>query len=374
MRLRPLKTVVRTVNTASQLLRPPKVKVGGRPGALGNDADHHVQTPASFRVVDYSTEAVAQENYADVQQALAWAKSEQVTWLHVSGDITPSAMRALRDAYGLHPLAVEDVMNRGQRPKHEDYDGQLFMTLTMPEQTETGTVVNQLSLFLLPNDFVLSFYSGSQALFEPIRERIQEGKGLIRRAGADYLFYALVDVAVDVGFPLMEDYTERMETLEDAIFADRQQDPIAVIHSLKKELIALRKGLWAQSLMLTDLVRNSHPLISESVQPYFRDCEDHANKITDLLDSSRDMSSALLDTHLSLVSNRMNDIMKVLTLMSTVFIPLSFIVGLYGMNFDTASPYNLPELGWRFGYPFVWGVIATTVIGLMLYFRKKRWI
>jgi len=355
-------------------IKVPRIRPGTRPGALGEDEDFDIKREAQFHVTDFDSGRVTTETYDKVEDALCWAKSDKVTWIHVAGDVTPSILRALREAYGLHSLAVEDVLNQGQRPKQEDYDGQLFMTMALPNEVDEGLEAQQVSLFLLDHNFVLSFYSGDFELFEPVRQRINEGKGLIRQAGADYLFYALVDVVVDSGFPLLDKYSQRLEQLEDDIFEERQADPIATIHAIKRDLIGLRKVFWAQSLMLGDLLRSSHPLIGEVAFPYFRDCVDHADKIMDLLESYRDMAASLLDTHLSLVSNRMNDIMKVLTLMSTIFIPLSFIVGLYGMNFDTESAWNMPELAWRYGYLFVWSVILITVIGLVVFFRRRKWL
>ena len=274
----------------------------------------------------------------------------------------------------MHPLAVEDVLNVGQRPKFEPYDAQVFLVDVMPNRDERGIVFEQVSLFI-GSTYVISFHAGEEDPFTAVCQRIHEGKGRIRVGGPDYLAYALADVIVDLGFPVVEAYTDELEALEDDVFEERAPDPVQAIHSIRRDLTALRRMVWHQTRMLTELLAEEHSLVQPENMPYFRDAADHSQRVLDQLETCREMSSSLLDTHLSLVSNRMNDVMKVLTIIATIFIPLSFVAGLYGMNFDPeASPWNMPELGTRYGYVTLIGVMIVIAAGMLVYFRRKKWI
>ncbi len=345
------------------------VKPGARPGALG-DVPSHI---TKIWLVDYNADIVNQREFDSVDDVLAYGKSPNTTWVHIQGEAGADDLRRLREAYSMHPLAVEDVMNIGQRPKFEPYDSQVFLVDVVPQRDKKRVEFEQVSLFL-GDTYVISFHAGEDDVFAPIRNRIHEGKGRIRTGGADYLAYALADVIVDHGFPVIESYVEELEALEEEVFQARAPDPVQAIHMIRRDLTALRRMMWHQTQMLNDLISEEHELIQPETMPYFRDAADHSQRILDLLETYRDMSSSLLDTHLSLVSNRMNDVMKVLTIIATIFIPLSFVAGLYGMNFDTDSPFNMPELSWKYGYVTLLGIMVAIFIGMLVYFRKKNWL
>lgn len=344
------------------------VQPGSRPGALG-DVEGNI---AKIWLVDYSHDTVNEQLCSSVEEVLAFSKSPNTTWVHIQGAAGADDLRQLREAYGMHPLAVEDVMNIGQRPKFEPYDSQVFLVDVVPHRG-SRIEFEQISLFL-GKGYVISFHASDSDIFAPVRHRIHEGKGRIRAGGADYLAYALADVIVDHGFPIIESYVEELETLEEEVFEARAPDPVQAIHKIRRDLTALRRMVWHQTEMLRDLISEEHELIQPEAIPYFRDAADHSQRILDLLETYRDMSSSLLDTHLSLVSNRMNDVMKVLTIIATIFIPLSFIAGLYGMNFDTQHPWNMPELASPYGYPILLGGMLVVFLGMLVYFRRKNWL
>jgi magnesium transporter len=283
-------------------------------------------------------------------------------------------LRAVGDAYHLHPLALEDVMHTGQRAKLEAYDAQLFTIVTLPEVSEHGITTAQLSLFL-GDTWLVSFYSGHEDPFDAIRQRTYRDSSRIRRSSIDYLYYSLLDTAIDLVFPIMESLGDRIEALELTVFDDPSRESLDEIHKLKRELVLLRRITWPQRDMLNNLLRDELGQISSGTKLYIRDCYDHAIHALDLVESYREMASSLLEVYLSSLSNRMNDVMKLLTIIATVFIPLSFIVGVYGMNFDrSVSAWNMPELGWHYGYPMLWLTMVALVAGMLLYFRRKRWM
>ena len=330
--------------------------------------------PATLSLIDYDGDDIVEHAGCTLAEARKFFESPHSTWLHVQGAPTKELLRAVGDAYRLHPLALEDVLHTGQRAKVEEYEGQLFTILGTPEATGRGMATAQLSLFL-GDTWLVSFYSGSEDPFAAVRERLRTGGSRLRRLGVDYLYYSLIDTMIDHVFPQMEDLGERIEALELSVFDDPNREALDEIHHLKRELVLLRRLLWPQRDALAGLTRGDHQLVTQETRLYLRDCYDHAVHALDLVESYREMASSLLEVYLSSLSNRMNDVMKVLTIIATVFIPLSFIASVYGMNFDrSASPWNMPELGLRYGYPLLWLVMLLIVGGMLFYFRRKRWI
>lgn len=353
---------------------------GTRPGHLGSDTDVEAERvlPLTVYRIDYAGGVEPREaSYKDAGRALAEPRRENgVSWLHFEGDPGPSLLAQLRDGFGLHPLAVEDVLHRGQRPKLETYDDHIFAILLRPVRTGTGLTFEQVSLFV-GHGFVLSFHAGTEDLFAPVRQRALEGKGRIAEPDPDYLSYCLADVVVDHGFPVLEAYAEDLETIEEDIFTDDRSDPVPAIHAIRRDLAGMRKLQWRHIAMLAEWirVRAEHDLLSEENAPYFRDAEDHAQRVGDLLESYLDTTGSLLDAHLSLSSAKLNQVMKMLTLIATVFMPLTFIAGIYGMNFDPeASPWNMPELSAYYGYPIALLAMALMGAVMYLYFRFRRWL
>lgn len=345
---------------------------GTAPGDLSQPKElEHV--PASLNVTDFNAVDYMEKTDCTLEDARKFVDSPQTTWLHVRGTPTGELLRALGEAYRLHPLALEDVLHTGQRAKLETYEGEIFVVLGVPLLATDHVEAAQLSLFL-GDTWLVSFFSGQADPFDAVRQRAAQVESRIRQSGVDYLFYSLLDTAIDLSFPAMESIGDKIEALEDTVFDDPSREALDEIHHLKRELVFLRRILWPQRDMLNSLIRAGHPQIRESTRPYLRDCYDHATHALDLVESYREMASSLLEIYLSSLSNKLNDVMKVLTIIATVFIPLSFVVGLYGMNFDrSVSPWNMPELGMRFGYPMLWLVMLAIVAGMLIYFRRKRW-
>jgi len=298
-----------------------------------------------------------------------------VVWVNVDGVGDPALVAALGELFGLHRLALEDVVHVHQRPKLERYADHLYVVLRVPETAPDGDLGSeQISLFLGRN-FVLTFQERAGDCWEPVRERARADKGRIRAAGPDYLAYALIDAAVDSNFPVLEALGERLEQLEDEIIDTPRRGTVAALHRVRRDLITLRRGIWPLRETLAVFSRDADPLVTDETRIYLRDCYDHAVQIIDLLETYREIAAGLLDVYLSSVSNRMNEIMKVLTVIATIFIPLSFVAGVWGMNFDPdASPWNMPELRWRFGYPLALAVMAGVAGGLLWWFRRRGWL
>ncbi len=274
--------------------------------------------------------------------------------------------------FGLHRLALEDVLNTHQRPKAEEFDDHIFFVTRM-FRPDTAARTEQLSIFL-GKDFVLSFQEEHGDCLEPVRERIRKGRGRVRDKRADYLCYVLLDAVVDDYFPVLERYGEKLEALEDEVITRSEPEQIGQLHDLKRELLTVRRSVWPHREMINAVIRDANPLIAEETQLYLRDVYDHTIQLMDIVETYREIASGLVDVYVSSVSAKLNEIMKVLTIISTIFIPLGFIASLYGMNFDRTSAWNMPELGWRFGYAFALLLMGGTVAGLLVYFRRKGWL
>jgi magnesium transporter len=301
------------------------------------------------------------------------ADTTDITWLHLQGLPAPEQLKILGQTFGLHPLALEDVLHREARAKIEAYGNYQFIVLNHVHRTHENTlIIDQISFFSGKN-YLISISENRDDMFESIRQRIR-GAGKICAQGADYLLYALIDVIVDSGFPLLEELGDELESLEDEILDDPNRETRNRIHYAKRELVLMRRAWWPQREIIAELMHDNGRFLSETTHLYMRDCYDHCAIIIDFVETYRETAYSLLDTYLSAVNQRMNDVMKALTVIATIFLPLTFITGLYGMNFDTASPWNMPELRWPFGYLYVLGVMIIVAIGMVIYFRRKRWL
>jgi magnesium transporter len=346
---------------------------GTAPGDLSRPPDSE-RIPATMHLLDYDATGYTEKSDCTLDEAREYFSSPKTTWLHVNGTPSEELLRAIGNACQLHALALEDVLHTGQRAKLETYDAQLFTVVGLPEASEHGIATAQLSLFL-GDSWLVSFYSGHYDPFDAIRQRAYRDSSRIRQNRVDYLYYSLLDTAIDLVFPILETLGDRVEALELTVFDDPNREALDEIHQLKREFMLLRRLTWPQRDMINSILRDEHHQITRDTKLYIRDCYDHAVHALDLVESYREMASSLLEVYLSSLSNRMNDVMKVLTIIATVFIPLSFIVGVYGMNFDrSVSAWNMPELGWRFGYPILWLVMVALVAGMLLFFRRKNWI
>jgi magnesium transporter len=272
---------------------------------------------------------------------------------------------------------LEDVVNVSERPKTEDYDDQLLFIARMvvPKERGCGFYSEQVSLVLGKHYLLTIQEEPEHDCFGGVRTRIEKAKGIIRRQGADHLAYALIDAIVDGFFPVLERYGEELEDLEEEVIVSPTRQTLQKIYQVRRELLQLRRAIWPQRDAINSLIRDRSELISEEVQIYLRDCYDHTVQVMDMVETYRELASGLMDVYLSAVSNKMNEVMKLLTVVSSIFIPLTFVAGIYGMNFNTEkSPYNMPELNWYWGYPLCLGVMGAIAFGLLFFFWKRGWL
>jgi magnesium transporter len=297
-----------------------------------------------------------------------------VVWINVDGFGDANVITELGRIFKLHPLALEDVVNTLQRPKVDDYDYHLFITARMIRLDQRRLDTEQLSIFL-GGKYVLTFQDKPGDSLEPVRERIRKNQGRIRSAGADHLAYSILDAVIDGYFPVLDEYAERLEVLDEQIAERDSNETIQRIHEMRGDLLLLRRAIWPHRDAINALIRDPHPLVADETRIYLRDVLDHITAIIDLTETYREMCSDLRDYALAMVSNRLNAVMKVLTVIATVFMPLSFIASVYGMNFDpNASPWNMPELRWRWGYPWALSLMVTVAVGLLYLFYRRGWI
>lgn len=291
-----------------------------------------------------------------------------ILWLNVEGLGDHATLKSIEQVFKLHPLAMEDVVNLHQRPKADDYDTHQFLVLRMPDPQAGGLATEQVTLFLADR-VVITFQEHGGDVFDPVRTRLRNPKNPARARGADFLVYSLIDAVIDAYFPVLDRLGERLESLEDAVIAQAGTAEIATIHRLKQELMGVRSAVWPMRDMLSSILRDENPLYSGSTRLFLRDAHDHTFQLIDMIETYREITSGLVDIFLSSQSNRMNEVMKVLTLIATIFIPLTFVVGVYGMNFD-----DMPELHWRWGYPAVMGGMALIAAALAYWFYRKGWL
>ena len=344
-------------------------KAGLPPGTLIHVGEESARE-VGITVVVYDETRFHEEQVDGIEACFPLADRPSVTWINVDGIHRVEILERLGNQLAVHPLVLEDILNTDQRPKLEDFDAYVFVVLKVYRNSEQGDgmAVEQVSLILGPNS-VISFQEEPGDIFDPVRERIRKSKGRIRRMGADYLAYALVDAVVDSYFVILEGVGEQVEFVEEALVADPRPETLQTIHNLKRDMILLRKAVWPLREVVGVLVRGESSLVGESITIYLRDVYDHTIQVIDTIETFRDMISGMLDIYLSSVSNRMNEVMKLLTIIATIFIPLTFIAGLYGMNFK-----YMPELEWRGGYPLVWLVMLIIAALMLLYFRRKKWL
>lgn len=343
-------------------------KAGLSPGTLMH-IGHAYEDSSRIRLMRYNEAALSEKEIFSPEELIEEKKKSGILWVHVDGLQDVGRLEEIGRIFGLHPLILEDILNTDQRPKAEDFTDYIFIVLkNIQPDAAPNLHAEQISILLGPN-FVLSFQEKAGTLFDPIRERIRTDKGRIRKAGADYLAHHLMDAIVDQYFVVLEDIDDKIELLEDDLIRKTTPDKLQAIHLLKRELILLRKSLWPLREAIGLLQRSDSPLIADSDLIYFKDISDHIIAVVDTVDTFRDMLAGMLDIYLSYASMRMNQVMKVLTIIATIFMPLTFLAGIYGMNFA-----NMPELGWRWGYFAVLGVMLTIALGMLMLFRRKKWI
>lgn len=328
-------------------------------------------------LIDYNQEQYHFATHLSPEESAAHLDQRSVSWVDVGGLGDRLALETIAKIFNLHPLLVENIVNVPQRPKLEDYQHQLVIITQMvnSEAQGRGVWLEQVSFILGENYLLTVQEEPHKDCFMPIRDRLSKGHGIIRQQKADYLTYALWDTIIDCYFPALEAYGEKIEELEELVVTKPTETTLCQIHQIKRELLALRRAIWPQRDMLNILIRDGHPLIEEHVLHYFKDCYDHIVQIIDTIEIYRELTSGLMDVYLSVVSNKMNEVMKLLAVISTVFIPLTFVAGIYGMNFNTQdSPWNMPELNWYWGYPLCLGIMLAIALSLIAYFWRLGWL
>jgi len=344
-------------------------KVGLPPGSLIHVGEKLSEKSKIF-LFHYDEQSFQEMEIQQISECASFLEKKGVTWLCFQGIPDVPVLEELGLYFGLHPLTLEDILNTDQRPKMEDYGDYLYLVLRMfhPENPYRGEVKSEQISILFGANYILSFEEREKDTFAAIRERLRNTKGRLRKSGPDYLTHALTDAIVDHYFIILENLGEKIEELEEELVKNPSAGFLNALQGLKKEMILLRKSIWPIREMITGLERSESPLISKATLLYFRDIYDHTIHIIDTMETFRDMLSGMLDIYLSSTGNRMNEIMKVLTVIATLFMPLTFIAGIYGMNFK-----YMPELEWRWGYAMVWVVLLVVAGGMIAYFRRRNW-
>lgn len=345
-------------------------KAGLSPGTLfylGRERKDDVK----IDLMDYSNKKFSEGGFKKIEECFPFKKKKSVTWINIEGVHKPEIIEKVGSYFGIHPLILEDIMSTGQRPKIEDMEDYVFIVLKMLFfEDKTQSIKSEQVSIILGKNFVISFQEGFEGdVFEPLRERIRKNKGTIRKMGTDYLAYSLIDAIVDNYFVILEKFGEGIEKMQETLMRNPNQKTLHEINKMKKDMLNLRKSIWPLRDVISTLQRADSKLFQKSTGIFLRDVYDHTIQVMDTVETYRDMISGMMDTYLSSVSNKMNEVMKVLTIIATIFIPLTFIAGIYGMNFR-----YMPELGWEFGYPLVWAIIIIIAVLMLIYFKKKKWL
>lgn len=349
-------------------------KLGMKPGAVvyvGKERTEDVH----IDIIDFSETELTEARVTEVEDCFAYRDSRNITWINVVGLHNAQVVERLGEHFGIHALVLEDIVNTGHRPKMEEGDGYIFVVLKMLYHLDDNVLKSEQISVLFGENWVITFQEASEDVFNPVRDRIKKTVPRVRFMGADYLAYTLIDAVVDHYFVALEFIGEQIDDLDDEVSERPKPDHLNQIRHLKRELIGMRKAVWPLREVIGGLERSDSKLIADTTDPYLRDLYEHTIQVIDTVETYRDMVSSLLDLYHTGVSNRMNEIMKVLTIFATIFIPLGFLAGVYGMNFDTSlSPWNLPELSFYFGYPLFWLLVLLVSGGLIWFFRRKNWL
>ena len=344
-------------------------KVGQAPGTV-EFAGQKKMDKVRLRIMNFDPDRLEEQEPDSFRDLLPHRDGPGTSWINVDGLHETDSMAELSKHFGLHSLVMEDVVHTHQRPKIEDFPEHIFIVLQMLYiDVESSTVHSEQVSLIFGQNWVLTFQERVGDIFEGVRERLRKGRGRIRRAGADYLAYALVDALVDHYFKVLEHFGEEIEDLEERLLDDPTQELLERIHGIKRELVMVRRAVWPLREVIGAWMRSESPLVRDETQVFLRDIYDHTVQVADALESYRDILGGLQDLYLSSISNRMNEIMKVLTLIATIFIPLGFVAGIYGMNFE-----HMPELGWKYSYGGFWLLVLLAGGGMFAFFKRKRWL
>ena len=339
------------------------------PGTLVYTGKHRGEKP-KITVFDYGPEGVSERTLDHVDQCMEYRDTPRVTWINIDGLSAVETVESIGSHFGIHALVLEDILHTSQRPKLEDYGAYIFIVAKMLGLEADGdTVTAEQVSFLVGKNFLITFQEYAGDVFESIRSRLRHGKGQLRKMGADYLAYALIDAMVDNYFVILEWLGEEAESLENELVSNADASLHHRIHAMKRRLISLRRSIWPLREVVNTMERSESALIAKRTRLYIRDLYDHTIQVIDTVESLRDIAGGMLDTYLSVISNRMNSVMKVLTIIATIFIPLTFIAGVYGMNFE-----HMPELACPWAYPAVLLCMLLVSLGMLVFFKRRKWL
>ncbi|MFH1589884.1 MAG: magnesium/cobalt transporter CorA [archaeon] len=352
----------------SKFIKRSSHKTGMGPGSVVYVGKKRSAKP-TFELIDYNFENVSEKKLKTIEESFPFKDMPSVTWLNIMGLHDTSIIEKVGNHFGLHPLIQEDIVSTGQRPKMEDFENYLFIVLRMLYYDKKNELsAEQVSIVIGPN-FVISFQEQEGDVFDDVRTRIKDTKWRIRKSGSDYLAYALIDSIIDNYFLVLEKLGDKLEDLEEELNTNPSQKTLNEVYIMKKELVFLRKSVWPLREVISKFHKSESKLIQKQTVRYINDLYEHTIQVIDTIESFRDMISSMIDVHLSSLSNKMNEVMKVLTIFAAIFIPLTFIAGIYGMNFEV-----MPELSWPYGYAFAWAIFLSVGIGMLVFFKKKKWI
>jgi len=351
-------------------LAPKRSRKAGLPPGTPVHLGERKSETTRLTLLHYDEQHAVEQEVKTAHECLALRDTPGVSWINITGLHEVETLAQFGDAFGLHPLVLEDILNTDQRPKLEDYGEYLYIVI---KRLGNGAPANEISTeqisLILGHNLVISFLESDSGVFNVVKDRILNNRGRIRQLGADYLVYTLMDAVVDNYFAIFETLGERIEVLQETIISRPIPASLQTLHALKRELLFLRKSVWPLREVVSGLQRGDSTLIHKDTWFYLRDVYDHTIHVIDTIETYRDMLASMMDIYLSSLSIRLNEVMKVLTIIATIFMPLTFIVGLYGMNF-----HHMPELGWRWGYPLVLLVMAGIAAAMLVFFRRRKWI
>ncbi|MBN1153367.1 magnesium/cobalt transporter CorA [candidate division KSB1 bacterium] len=352
-----------------RLIKKRVSSVGLPPGTLIHVGDKKVER-VDIHVIDYDENKVDEMHFSDPDDLSDIIRNNHVSWININGLHNMDVIEKIGNKFNIHPLVLEDILNTEHRPKFEDYENYLFIILKMLSYDETNqeVITEQVSIFLTSGS-VITFQEREGDVFEGIRARIFQAKGRLRKMGVDFLTYALIDAIIEQFYLILEKVELRLESIEEELIKNPTSETLQEIHRLRRDVLYLRNTAWPLREITNEFIRDDLPFVQESTKMYLRDVYDHTIQILEILDTIRDMISGMLETYLSGVGNRTNEVMKVLTIIATIFIPLTFLAGIYGMNF-----HYMPELDWKLGYPVVWFIMIVISLVMICFFKRRKWL
>jgi magnesium transporter len=357
------------IKKTSKFMQKTSHKAGMSPGTVMHIGEKKIEKPR-ITIINYDPERLEEKTLQRIEESFPYKDTPQVTWINIDGLHEVGIIEKIGSAFGIHPLTLEDIVNTGQRPKIDDFEDYIYIVFKMLIFDETTCHISseQVSLIVGPR-FIISFQEIEGDVFNFVRERLRKGRIHMRKSGPDYLAYALMDAVVDHYFLILEKMGERIEHFEDRVQSEPTPKILQAIHDLKREIIYFRKQVWPMRELLNNLQKTESHLVQQTNKVFIRDVYDHTIQVIDTIESFRDIIVGMMDLYLSAMSNRMNEVMKVLTIMATIFIPLTFIAGIYGMNFKF-----MPELEWKWSYPVLWALLIVIFGGMLFYFKRKKWL